>query len=237
LTLSRPEDLKFGLRSVLCYSKEDWDLFEDCFQAFWEAHASETSADRTPHPRDSRRSWVGRRHMPSLMSTGSADDPSSEQDGAQAVAGASPHKPLTKRDFSTLPPTDMAALEQISLRLFQQMSRRLSRQRRSGTSRGLVDLRRTIRRNIGRGGELINLLFRERSPRPHRLVTLLDISGSMSPYSLFLVRFLYALQKHFRHVDTFLFSTSLVEITHLFRGARLQDSLRALSDLPAGSSL
>src|SRR5262249_62337867 len=138
-----------------------------------------------PQGGDRRRSWVGRRHMPSLMSTGSADDPSSEQDGAQAVAGASPHERLTKVDFPPLPQTDMAALEQISLCLFQQMSRRLSRRRRSGTSRGLVDLRRTIRRNIGRGGELINLLFRERSPRPHRLVTLPDLSGSMSPYHLF----------------------------------------------------
>jgi uncharacterized protein with von Willebrand factor type A (vWA) domain len=170
------------------------------------------------------------------MSTGSTDDRSSEQDGVQAVAGASPLERLSKADFSTLPQQDMAALEQISLRLFQQMSRRLSRRRRSGTSRGLVDLRRTIRRNISRGGELINLLFRERSPRPHRLVTLLDISGSMSRYSPFLLKFLYALQKQFRQVDTFLFSTSLVEVTHLFRGARLEDSLQALSDLPAGWS-
>src|SRR5262249_42511861 len=101
---------------------------------------------------------------------------------------------------------------------------------------GLVDLRRTIRQNISRGGELINLLFRERRPRPYRLVTLLDISGSMSQYCIFLVKFLYALQKHFRHVDTFLFSTSLVEITQLFRGPRLQDALRTLSDLPVGWS-
>ena len=236
LTSNRPEDLKFGLRSVMCSSKEDWDLFADCFQAFWEGHVSGTAAERTGRSRESRGSRLSRRDMPSLMATDSADDPSSEQDGVQAVAGASPHERLTKADFSTLPHTDMAALEQISLRLFRQMSRRLSRRRRSGTSRGLVDLRRTIRRNISRGGEPINLLFRERSPRPHRLVTLLDISGSMSPYSLFLVKFLYALEKHFRHVDTFLFSTSLVEITHLLRGARLQDSLRALSDLPAGWS-
>ena len=82
----------------------------------------------------------------------------------------------------------------------------------------------------------MNLRYRKPQPRPHRLVTLLDISGSMNPYSVFLVKFLYALQKHFRHVDTFLFSTALVEITHLFRGHRLQDALRALSDLPAGWS-
>jgi uncharacterized protein with von Willebrand factor type A (vWA) domain len=130
----------------------------------------------------------------------------------------------------------MAMLEQIALRLFKQMSRRLQRRRRIGTSRGQVDLRRTIRRSISRGGEPINLRYREKKLRPHRLVTLLDISGSMSPYSLFLVKFLYALQKHFQRADTFLFSTNLVEITNLLRAQRLPQALQALSQQPAGWS-
>jgi len=230
------EELKFGLRSVLCSSKEDWDLFDDCFKAFWRGTVPELSPNRKPHPRDARRSRLGPRNTHPLMSIVSGDDVSSEQDGAQAVIGASTQERLTKTDFSRFPQSDMAALEQISLRLFKQMSRRLTRRRRSGTSRGQVDLRKTIRRNISRGGEPMNLRYRERKPRPHRLVTLLDISGSMSPYCIFLMKFLYALQKHFRHVDTFLFSTTLVEITPLLRSQRLQDALHALSQLPAGWS-
>jgi hypothetical protein len=170
------------------------------------------------------------------MSTGSGDDVSSEKDGAQAITGASTRERLTQADLSTLSHSDLAMLEQISLRLFKQMSRRLARRRRIATSRGQVDLRRTIHRNISRGGDPMNLRYRERKPRPHRLVTLLDISGSMSPYSLFLVQFLYALQKHFRRADTFLFSTGLVEITSLFRAQRLQDALQALSQQPVGWS-
>jgi hypothetical protein len=169
------------------------------------------------------------------MSTGSGDDVLSEEEGNLALAGASAHERLSKADISTLPQNDLAMLEQIALRLFKQMSRRLQRRRRIGTLRGQVDLRRTIRRSISRGGEPINLRYRERKLRPHRLVTLLDISGSMSPYSLFLVKFLYALQKHFQRVDTFLFSTSLVEITSLLR-APLRGALQALSQQPAGWS-
>jgi uncharacterized protein len=229
------EDLKFGLRSILCSSMEDWELFEECFESFWRGIGPEASPQRTPQPRDNR-SWPLPWRATSLMSTGSGDPVSSEQEGAIEVGGASAYERLTQADFSTLLPGDMAVLEKISLRLFKQMSRRLARRRRSGSLRGLVDLRRTIRRNITCGGEPMNLRYRERHPRPHRLVTLLDISGSMNPYSVFLVKFLYALQKHFRHVDTFLFSTSLVEITQLFRGHRLQDALQALSDLPAGWS-
>ena len=234
LGVSNSEDLKFGLRSTLCSSKDDWDLFDDCFQTFWGGASALPS--RTRDPRKELTSRAKGHNSRSLMATGSGDDVSSQLDGSQAIAGASSQDRLTKADFSTLPQSDMAALEQISLRLFKQMSRRLARRRRIGTVRGQVDLRRTIRRSIPRGGEPINLRYRERKPRPHRLVTLLDISGSMSPYSLFLVKFLYALQKHFRHVDTFLFSTGLTEITSLFRTQRLQDALQALSQKPAGWS-
>jgi uncharacterized protein len=228
-------ELKFGLRSILCSSKDDWDLFEECFQIFWRGTAPGITSDQTKRPGKESTARVRGRNPTSLMSTGSGDDVSAEKDGSQAVTGASARERLTKADFSTLPQDDMAMLEQISLRLFRQMSRRLARRRRTGP-RGQVDLRKTIRRNISRGGELMNLRYRERKPRPQRLVTLLDISGSMSAYSLFLVKFLYALQKHFQHVDTFLFSTSLVEITNLFRAQRLQDALQALSQQPAGWS-
>jgi uncharacterized protein with von Willebrand factor type A (vWA) domain len=221
------------LRSTLCSSKDDWDLFEECFQAFWKPGRS---LNRKTHPKKKGPSGTGRRDQSPLMSTGPDVQVSSEEDGGLAVTGASTRERLSKADVSTLPQSEMATLEQIALRLFKQMSRRLQRRRRIGTSRGQVDLRRTIRRSISRGGEPMNLRYRVRKLRPHRLVTLLDISGSMSPYSSFLVKFLYALQKHFQRADTFLFSTNLVEITSLFRAQRLQEALQALSQQPAGWS-
>ena len=236
LGVRNSEEMKFGLRAILCSSKDDWDLFEECFEAFGRESAPKPPSNRTKVLRKELATRVSERNSTSLMSTGSGDDVSSKLDGAQAVTGASARERLTQADFSTLSHSDLAALEQISLRLFKQMSRRLARRRRIATSRGQVDLRRTIHRNISRGGEPMNLRYRQRKPRPHRLVTLLDISGSMSAYSLFLVKFLYALQKHFRRVDTFLFSTVLVEITSLFRAQRLQEALQALSRQPAGWS-
>lgn len=230
------EELKFGLRCILCSSKDDWDLFEECFEAFGRESTPRPPSNRPTAPRKQLTTRVSERDPISLMSTGSGDDVSSEKAGAQAVTGASARDRLAQADFSTLSHSDMAALERISLHLFKQMSRRLARRRRITNSRGQLDLRRTIHSNISRGGEPMNLRFWERKPRPHRLVTLLDISGSMSAYSLFLVKFLFALQKHFRRVDTFLFSTGLVEITSLFRAQRLQDALHALSQQPAGWS-
>jgi uncharacterized protein with von Willebrand factor type A (vWA) domain len=236
LGVSNSGDLKFGLRSVLCSSKEDWDLFEECFQVFWSGTKPAAPSLSKTHSKKDGSSGMARRDSTSLMSTGSAADVSSENDGALAVAGASARERLAKADVSTLTQSDLAMLEQIALRLFKQMSRRLHRRRRIDGLRGQVDLRKTIRRSISRGGDPINLLYRQRKLRPHRLVSLLDISGSMSPYSLFLVKFLYALQKHFQRADTFLFSTNLVEITKLLRAQHLPQALQALSQQPAGWS-
>ncbi len=139
--------------------------------------------------------------------------PQAEIEDGKAVMGATVHERLKKADFSEVKQTDLAELEKISLRLLQQMSLRLSRRIRKMAMRGRVDLRRTIRRSISRGGDPIDLSFRKRKLQPLKLVIALDVSGSMNPYSIFLVRFAYALQKYFKRVDTFLFSTQLTEIT------------------------
>jgi uncharacterized protein with von Willebrand factor type A (vWA) domain len=80
----------------------------------------------------------------------------------------------------------------------------------------------------------MRLRFKGMKPRPPRLVILLDVSGSMNPYSLFLVRFAYALQKNFQRVSTFLFSTHIKEITRTLKARQLRDALEQLSREEAG---
>ena len=58
----------------------------------------------------------------------------------------------------------------------------------------------------------------------------------MNFYSLFFVRFAYALQASFRRVDTFVFSTDVVKISDLLRTRDLPAALRRLSERPAGWS-
>ena len=82
----------------------------------------------------------------------------------------------------------------------------------------------------------MELAHKGRKQRKNRLVILLDISGSMNFYSLFFVRFAYALQASFRRVDTFVFSTDVVEISDLLRMRDLPEALRGLSERAAGWS-
>jgi uncharacterized protein len=143
---------------------------------------------------------------------------------------------LRRIDFSQVPQSDLAQLERISQRLLRQMSLRLSRRLRTMSLRGPVNLRRTIRRSISRGGEPVYLSRKGRRRQRARLLILLDVSGSMNAYSLFLLRFAYALQKHFRRVNTFVFSTHLVEMTATLRARDLLEALQALSQEPSGWS-
>lgn len=82
----------------------------------------------------------------------------------------------------------------------------------------------------------IELSFRRRKLQQLKLVIVLDVSGSMNPYSIFFVRFAYALQKYFKRVDTFLFSTQLTEITGALRARQLRDALESLARQAAGWS-
>jgi uncharacterized protein len=223
----------YALRSVLCSCQEQWDLFDQLFKAFWSSAGNEWEhlpeegkQDLNP---DTRKAPAGSRLLVSPTSGGA---PSQDGEG-KMVLGASAQQRLNKVDFSEAPQSDLAALEQLSLRLLRQMSRRLARRMKMRNRSDRVDFRRSIRRNISHGGDPINLAYKGRTPQQKKLVIFLDISGSMNLYSLFLVRFAYALQKHFKRVDTFLFSTSVVEVSDLLRARKLASALVGLSQRAA----
>jgi uncharacterized protein with von Willebrand factor type A (vWA) domain len=154
----------------LCSSKDSWDRFEECFETFWRESAPRAPSSRAKAPRKDLTSPVDKRTPMSLMSTGSGDDVSSGEGWGSGDYRRSARDRLTRRICRLFSHSDLARLEQISLRLFEQMSRRLAREDASQPARRWTC--RTIHRNISRGGDPMNLRYRERKPRPHRLVTL-----------------------------------------------------------------
>jgi uncharacterized protein with von Willebrand factor type A (vWA) domain len=229
------QNLKFALRAVLCSTKADWDIFDEIFDAFWNESTSGVRLERGKRSKNVREQ-ESQQENAELASIVQGSAAMAEIEDGKAVKGATVHERLKKADFSEVKQADLAELEKISLRLLQQMSLRLSRRIRSLGVRGRVDLRRTIRRSIGHGGDPIDLSFRKRKLQPLKLVIALDVSGSMNPYSIFFVRFAYALQKYFKRVDTFLFSTQLTEITSTLHARQLRDALEALAGHAAGWS-
>lgn len=233
--VTEPERFKFALRAVMCSSKRDWDLFEDIFDDYW---SNQARNPRLKHGHETTKNFLeisSPLNGSGVPLIGQSDTAAVEGEG-KAVLGATAHDHLKKTDFSQLTHTDLAELERISARLLEQMSLRLSRRMKTIVAQGKINLRRTIRHGISRGGDLIELYFRGRKLQQLKLVVVLDVSGSMNPYSIFFVRFAYALQKYFKRVDTFLFSTQLTEITSMLRTRHLRDALESLAGHAAGWS-
>jgi uncharacterized protein with von Willebrand factor type A (vWA) domain len=230
VNLSDRESLKYALKAILCSSKEDWDRFDGLFEEFWTGKLSAASSPANEPRKRQEKAKVkdARADLSELLARSNAEESS------QLVAGASKLDRLARADFSTISHSDMAQLDRLSLRLLSLMSQRVSRSFRAPKTHGGLDLRATIRRSVPMGGIPMHLRFKGMKPRPPRLVILLDVSGSMNPYSLFLVRFAYALQKHFHRVSTFLFSTHIKEITRTLKARQLRDALEQLSREEAG---
>lgn len=218
--------LMAALRAVICSTKEEWGLFDELFQAFWDH--SELSANSHSLNSDSEKDLSPPQpKAPVVLRDGVQHD---ALEAGKAVFGAGRHDRLTKVEFSEVAQSDLADLERLSQRLLCRMALRLARRfKRKTISRGPVDIRRTIRSSIGHGGDPIDLRFKVRRREQNRLVLLLDVSGSMNAYSLFLLQFAYALQKRFRRVHSFLFSTRLMDVTAALRSRSLRQGLAALS--------
>lgn len=229
------ETFQSCLRAVLCSSKEEWELFDHLFSEFLRGIERRPPADRQTKRGVRRPQQAWPQTQPAFwMAGGSENRPSEGENETNAVTGASAEERLTTMDFSRVPPQDQAALEKLAVRLMRRTSIRLARRLRISGSSGRLDMRRTIRRSIGRGGEPCDLSYRQKKRRQARLVLFLDVSGSMNLYSLFLLRFAHALTRHFRRAHAFIFSTSLVEVSRELRSSALPAALEILSRCPAG---
>jgi uncharacterized protein len=226
----------FTLQAALCSTSEEWELFPKLFQEFWfESRPTRRSA--SGEYKGHSKGNAPEREDGSIVFLDQPANAAAGEDGkGKAVYGASAQQRLKKVDFSEVPCDDLSFLEDLSLRLLRRMSLRRSRRLTISNLADRVDLRRSIRRSVMHGGEPIVLAYKGRKPRKNKLVIFLDISGSMNFYSLFLVRFAYALQSRFQRMHTFLFSTDVVEISDLLHTRNLPEALQRLSQRPAGWS-
>lgn len=143
---------------------------------------------------------------------------------------------LSRQDFSLIPSDQLPELERILREVAQALARKINRRREKTLHAKEFDLRNTLRRNLRRGGELLELSYKRPQRNKIRLVILADVSKSMDLYSTFLVQFMYAFQNVFRQIETFVFSTELHRITAELKQQSFEDALKKLSEREAGWS-
>lgn len=182
-------------------------------------------------------------------------DESDADENPTFLVRASANEVLRAKDFAECTASELDETHRLlaDLRFTRALrrSRRLKPIHRHGHTRGArLDVRTTVRRSLRAGGEPVQLKERGPSTRPRRLVLLVDVSGSMDPYTRALLRFAHAAVASGRRVETFALGTRLTRLTRALTsrdpdeamtraaqavedwsgGTRLGDGLRTFND-------
>lgn len=137
---------------------------------------------------------------------------------------------LTKKDFAGFSDEELWEVARLIRAIARSMALKMERLRRKTKQVAALDLRRTLRLNLRRGGELIELAYQKPQKQRQQIVLICDVSKSMDLYSRFLVQFIYAFQNAYRRIETFVFSTSLHRVSRQLRQRHLNAALRELAE-------
>jgi uncharacterized protein len=212
-----PSDVYWAGRLTLCADPDDLTRYDRCFAAYF--------AGETPRP--------GRRRPPPVVIMQSAAMPSEGTQSGQSsdvlVTTASATEVLRNRDVARLSAAERAEVHRLIALLAASAAQRRSRRFAPATS-GRLDPHRTIRAVLRRGGEISRLHHRTHTHRPRRVVLLVDVSGSMSPYADALLRFAHAvLRSAPRSTEVFSIGTRLTRLTLDLRHRDSDTAMTAVS--------
>ncbi len=229
-------DFYYTMRSLLVHRREDFELFDQAFNLFWRRPASEgmlLNLSGYAQRRRSKRPIV----TPPPLKEPEQSNPSEGEGNAdappviQVTVTYSDREILKHKDFSELTQDEVLAIRQMMNELTWQLGERRTRRRKPGHGQ-LLDLRRTVRKNLRYGGEILRWAQRTPKVKPRPLVILADISGSMERYTRLLLHFIYGLTAGLdQPVEAFVFSTRLTRITRQLRDRDLDKALREVSSV------
>lgn len=209
-------------RATLCGQPDDLPVYERVFAAWF----------GVPVPVQPQTSTSAERHVPVSVAgeteAGEADE--------QRSAAADDTEVLRHRDLTELGAAELRTLL-ATLRVRPPLRNSM---RRRPAHRGGVDPGRTLRGMLATGGEPVHLRYRRSTPRPRRIVLLLDISGSMRPYADALLRFAHVVTRQ-TPTETFTIGTRLTRLTRVLRArdpeVALAGAARAVPDWAGGTRI
>jgi len=217
-TLDR-RDVYWSGRATLVARPEDVEVFDEAFDAWFREdlrlEVPATAPERLGADaagRTGRHPSVGHRALGETDET-HVDEGAGDAPLARVVASAA--EILREKSFADLTEEERARVARLIRRLGVQVPVRPTRRYRPVASGPRFDMRRTLRRSLRTQGEPFHRAWRERGSRSRPLVLVLDISGSMAPYSRALVQFGFAAMAAGRRVEVFVFGTRLTRVTRM----------------------
>ncbi|MGJ7908330.1 vWA domain-containing protein [Actinopolyspora sp. H202] len=218
-------------RLTLCSDPDDLPRFDAAFHA-WFGRLVETA-----ELRQEQRRQVRSRALP----LGGEEPESADSTELEQLAAAGDVEVLHRRDLAELGEEERAHLRRMISWLDPRPPRRpVLRWRRARAGR--LDPGATMRAMIRTGGEPVRLVRRKRGDRPRKVVLLIDVSGSMSPYADALLRFAHVVTRAApASTEVFTLGTRLTRVTRQLRQRDPEFALtsagRAVPDFSGGTRL
>jgi uncharacterized protein with von Willebrand factor type A (vWA) domain len=228
------EHFYFALRSVLCFSQEDYRRFDRVYRGFWELPSEHAGKEQRVEPnKDDKANFSEKPDMTEADQTGpgmsgahSVDDgevdddlqqklPTDTQIHRMASYSASEQLQHNQITFGKVSSNNELVRDWSSL--FELLHKSMARDSlRSGQSK--IDLKRTIRKNLQFGGDEWFKLYRQGESRQNKqqLVTFADISGSMEQEFIAYLPLIYQLHKYTRSSQLYMFTTNMFKVDHHF---------------------
>ena len=220
------EQVYWAGRVTLCGEPDDLPRYDAVFDAWFRG--------RLPRPAAPPAGGSPARVLQMRPLSGGQGEQQDEADSDDEVlrTAASDTEVLRHRDVTELTDLERDEINELIALLTPRVGARRTRRRRP-RGRDRVDLSRTLRSMLRDGGEIAEPARLRPRIKPRRLVLLLDVSGSMSPYADILLRFAHAAVRVApATTEVFTVSTRLTRIT---RQLRLRDPEQALA--AAGSAV
>jgi uncharacterized protein with von Willebrand factor type A (vWA) domain len=221
-------DVHAALRCLLVHRHEEIERFDRAFDLFFRAH-------RAPQPglplfSMGERPRVVAKPAPGVQVPVEFDDARLEADaGAVRAVGAWSTGGLSRtKDFADFTEGELERVAEILQELPWRLSLRRTR-RWQQSARGAIDLRPLLRRNLMRGGDLLELTFRRRREAVRPIVLIADVSGSMERYSRVMLHLMYGLVHSRMRAEAFVFSTRLTHVSWPLVRKRGRKALEALA--------
>jgi uncharacterized protein len=212
--LSDPGQVYWSGRATMCRSPDHIGRYDLVFENWFGPTVLALVPQRGQPPRRAR--------IATLSAAGAAD---AGADAPRLRVAADDTEILRHRDIGELTAAERAHLAELITALRPHPpTRHALRLRRS--RRGPVDPRRTLRHMLAAGGEPVRPRHHRKATRPRRVVLLIDVSGSMSPYADALLRFAHVVSRS-SPANTEVFSLG-TRLTRLSRALRVRDPELAL---------
>jgi uncharacterized protein with von Willebrand factor type A (vWA) domain len=214
-----PSDVYWAGRLTLCSDPADLPRYDRCFAAYFSGQTARTV--RRPPPVVVTRTFA--------VPASPRRDEEDEERADPRTATSSSVEVLRHRDVARLGTAERAEVNRLIALLETGAERRRSRRFAPAPS-GRLDPQRTVREVLRHGGEISQLRHRTYRTRPRRVVLLIDVSGSMSPYADALLRFAHAaVRSGGRTTEAFSAGTRLTRLTRELRHRDPDTAMAAVS--------